>query len=103
MATATPVMYQHLAVHRAHVHGSERLWDATALIVLMAGVSLFVMARSALLSIAAGTYSLPGNTTWVAQADFHVRQSQAGLALTVVGLAIGMVAAWMHWRRGRQR
>ena len=101
MTTATPVMYRHLAVRRSRVHGSERLWDATALILVMAGVSLFVMARSALTAIAAGTYSLPANTTWVAQADFHVRQSQAGLALTAVGVAIGLLAAWMHWRRGR--
>lgn len=102
MTSATPTMYQHSAVLRARpVRGIERLWDATALILVMAGVSLFAMARSALTSIASGTYSLPQGTTWVEQADFHVLQSQAGLALAGAGLVTGLVAAVLHWRRGR--
>lgn len=102
MTTATPTMYRHSAVLRARpVRGIERLWDATALILVMAGVSLFAMARNALTSIANGSYALPEGSSWVAQTDFHVVQSRAGLALAAAGMAIGLVAGLMHWRSGR--
>lgn len=83
------------------VNLADRLWDATAVFLIGGGVGLFAYARSALQSMAAGTYDLPPGVSAVAQTDLHVTQSRLGLWLVAVGVIVGVVAALRHRMRPR--
>ena len=89
-------------VERA-VHSADRLWDALAALLILAGTTLFLLARSGLSSIAAGTHSLPdGTTSWVQRADYFSAQSTLGIAIIVAGVAVGAWAALRHMMRKRK-
>ena len=84
------------------VHASERLWDALAMLLIIAGTTLFLMARNGLASIADGTHQLPmGVRSFVQRADYFSAQSSLGLALIGIGVAVGLAAAVRHALRRR--
>ena len=84
------------------VHAADRLWDALAMLLILSGTTLFLMARSGLTSIANGQHELPpGVTSYVQRADYFSAQSSLGLVLIGVGVAIGLGAAIRHAMRRR--
>ena len=84
------------------VHSADRLWDALAALLVLAGTTLFLLARNGLASIAAGTHRLPdGVTSWVQRADYFSAQSSLGLAIIGAGVAVGVWAAVRHLMRKR--
>jgi hypothetical protein len=87
------------------VHAAERLWDALAMLLIIAGTTLFLMARNGLASIADGTHTLPMVVrSFVQRADYFSAQSSLGLALIGIGVAVGLAAAVRHaWRRRARR
>jgi hypothetical protein len=86
------------------VHSADRLWDALAALLILAGTTLFLLARSGLASIAAGTHKLPdGVTSWVQRADYFSAQSTLGIAIIVAGVGVGVWAAVRHMMRKRQQ
>lgn len=84
------------------VRSAERLWDALALLMIMSGTTLFLMARNGLASIAAGTATLPpGVPSFVQRADYFSAQSTLGLAMIGVGVTVGIVSSLRHTLRRR--
>ena len=84
------------------VHSADRLWDALAMLMIVAGTTLFLMARSGLASLANGTDTLPaGVTSYVQRADYFSAQSSLGLVMIGIGVAIGLGAAIRHGMRRR--
>ena len=88
----------------AGVHPAERLWDALAMLLVVAGTTLFFMARNGLTSIAEGTHKLPaGVRSYVERADYFSAQSSLGLTLIGVGIAVGTASFIRHAMRRRAR
>ena len=84
------------------VHSADRLWDALAMLLILSGTTLFLLARGGLASLAEGTHDLPpGVTSYVQRADYFSAQSSLGLVLIVVGVATGVGAAVRHAIRRR--
>ena len=84
------------------VHSADRLWDALAMLVIVSGTTLFLLARNGLASLAKGTHELPpGVTSYVQRADYFSAQSSLGLVLVGVGVATGLGAAIRHAMRRR--
>ena len=84
------------------VHAADRLWDALAMLLIVAGTTLFLMARNGLASIANGTHKLPpGMRSFVQRADYFSAQSSLGLALIGFGVAVGLAALIRHTLRRR--
>jgi bacteriorhodopsin len=84
------------------VHSADRLWDALAMLLLVAGTTLFLLARNGLASIANGTSTLPrGITSYVERADYFSAQSSLGLTMIVVGVAVGLASTIRHALRRR--
>ena len=84
------------------VHSADRLWDALSALLILAGTTLFLLARNGLASIAAGTHQLPdGMTSWVQRADYFSAQSSLGLAIAAAGVGVGVWAAVRHMIRKR--
>ena len=85
---------------RAPVTPADRLRDAVAVALLVAGVALFLYAYRGLEALAAGRISV-GPGEWATNQWSHYRGlSFAGLGLVAGGLA---VAAYSFWRRARRR
>ena len=85
------------------VHSADRLWDALAALLILAGTTLFLLARSGLASIADGTHKLPdGATSWVQRADYFSAQSTLGIGIIGAGVAVGLWAAVRHTMRKRK-
>ena len=86
------------------VNAAERLWDALAMLLIIAGTTLFLMARNGLASIANGTHQLPvGMRSLVQRADYFSAQSSLGLTLIGIGVAVGLAASIRHALRRRAR
>ena len=84
------------------VHAAERLWDALAMLLIVAGTTLFLMARNGLASLANGTHTLPaGAGSFVQRADYFSAQSTIGLTLIGLGMAVGLGASIRHTLRRR--
>jgi X-X-X-Leu-X-X-Gly heptad repeat protein len=84
------------------VHSADRLWDALAMLMIVAGTTLFLLARNGLASLANGTQTLPaGVTSYVQRADYFSAQSSLGLLMIGAGVAVGLVAAIRHALRRR--
>jgi hypothetical protein len=81
---------------------TDRIIDAAALLLVVAGVGLFGFARYALTGIGNGTRTAPEGVSAVTVADFHVLQSTMGLWVAGLGLLIGLVAFVRH-KLGTQR
>jgi hypothetical protein len=77
----------------------DRVLDAGAAALLLAGTGMFLFARYSLTSLANGTYTVPKGVTFVSRADLHAAQSQTGLWLAAAGLLMSLIAAASHWRR----
>ena len=88
----------------SRVHASDRLWDALAMLLILAGTTLFLLARNGLASIAAGAQQPlpPGMTSYTQRADYFSAQSSLGLGLVVVGVLIGLTAFARHAMRRRE-
>lgn len=85
------------------VHSTDRLWDALAALLILAGTTLFLLARNGLASIAEGTHKLPdGATSWVQRADYFSAQSTLGMAIILAGVGVGVWAAVRHVVRRRK-
>jgi len=85
------------------VHSADRLWDALAALLILAGTTLFLLARSGLASIADGTHKLPdGVQSWVQRADYFSAQSTLGIAIICAGVGVGLWAALRHMMRKRK-
>jgi len=84
------------------VHSADRLWDALSMLMIVAGTTLFLLARNGLASLANGTQTLPaGVTSYVQRADYFSAQSSLGLLMIGVGVAAGISAAIRHAIRRR--
>jgi len=84
------------------VHSAERLWDALAMLLIVAGTTLFLMARNGLASLASGPQTLPvGMGSFVQRADYFSAQSTIGLALIGLGITVGVAASIRHALRRR--
>ena len=84
------------------VHSADRLWDALAMLLILSGTTLFLLARSGLASLAAGTHHLPpGVTSYVQRADYFSAQSSLGLVMIGAGVAVGGFAPVRHADRRR--
>ena len=84
------------------VHPSDRLWDALAMLLIVAGTTLFLLARNGLASIADGTHTLPtGVTSYVQRADYFNAQSSLGLIMIGAGVAVGLASSIRHVLRRR--
>lgn len=74
------------------------------MLLIVAGTTLFFLARSGLTSLANGTGTLPtGVRSYVQRADYFSAQSSLGLTLVGVGIAVGLAAAVRHTVRRRTR
>ena len=72
------------------------------MLLIVAGTSLFLMARNGLASLANGTQTLPvGMGSFVQRADYFSAQSTLGLTLIGLGVAVGLVASIRHALRRR--
>lgn len=82
----------------------DRGIDVVVALLLLAGVTLFVVGRRALAALAAGTYGAPAEgVTWVSRAELHDLQTQWGRWLVAAGLAAALYSALRHRRRTRRR
>ena len=101
---AVPAQIEFVQPHRpaSVVHSADRLWDALAMLIIVAGTTLFLLARSGLASLANGTLALPtGVTSYVQRADYFSAQSSLGLVMIGIGVAVALVAWIRHVRRRR--
>jgi hypothetical protein len=99
-----PTQVGHVAPRRVDrgVNSSDRLWDALSALLILAGTTLFLLARSGLSSIADGTHVLPdGVTSYVQRADYFSAQSSLGLVMIGVGVGVGLWAWIRHFMRRR--
>ena len=84
------------------VHSADRLWDALAMLLILAGTTLFLLARGGLAAIRDTNQAPPaGFSTWVQRADYFTAQSSLGLALIGAGVVVGIWAAIRHMMRRR--
>jgi hypothetical protein len=101
---AVPAQIEFVQPHRpaSAVHSADRLWDALSMLIIVAGTTLFLLARSGLASLASGTHALPtGVTSYVQRADYYSAQSSLGLLMIGVGVAVGLGAWIRHVLRRR--
>ena len=99
-----PAQVGHLAPRRIErgVNSSDRLWDALSALLILAGTTLFLLARTGLASIADGTHVLPdGVTSYVQRADYFSAQSSLGLVMIGAVVAVGLWAWIRHFIRRR--
>lgn len=84
------------------VHSADRVWDALAMLLILSGTTLFLLARSGLAALAVGKHELPpGVTSYVQRADYFSAQSSLGLVLILIGVAVALGAAIRHMLRRR--
>ena len=87
---------------KAGVHSADRLWDALSTLLILAGTTLFLLARNGLASISDGSHPPPaGFSTWVQRADYFSAQSSLGLGMIGAGVAVGIWSAIRHVMRRR--
>ena len=84
------------------VRYEDRVIDAASALLLVGGVALFAVGRSALTSLANGTYPPPLGETWVARTDFHANQTKLGSWLIMAGVAVALVSAARHFLHRRR-
>ena len=98
VATASPLA----ATASKQVRLRDRLLDLVAAICIGVGVTMFLLARRTLNTIAAGDLVLPlGPVSNVARTDSVVLQSRIGIWLVVVGALLAVASAISHrFRKG---
>ena len=90
-----PAQANYVPFHRPEpvVHAADRLWDALAMLLIIAGTTLFLLARNGLTSLANGTPHVAHGRQVIRQrADYFSAQSSLGLTLVGVGIAGGLAA-----------
>ena len=72
------------------------------MLLILAGTTLFLLARSGLASISDSSQPPPtGFTSWVQRADYFAAQSSLGMGMIGAGVAVGVWAAVRHVARRR--
>ena len=72
------------------------------MLLILAGTTLFLLARSGLASITdSNSPPPPGFSTWVQRADYFSAQSSLGMAMIGAGVAVGIWAMIRHVMRRR--
>lgn len=82
-----------------HVSRRDRLVDLAALLLIVAGVALYLVAAVKLHGISLYSRTNPGPPGALAAADRARYASYAGLALVALGACVGVAAAGLHARR----
>jgi predicted membrane channel-forming protein YqfA (hemolysin III family) len=78
----------------------DRLLDAGALLLIILGAALYLVAAFKLHAISQYTYKHPGPPHALDAADRARYASYLGVGLVVAGSILGMIAAGLHgWRR----
>ena len=77
----------------------DRQIDIGALLLIVAGASLYLMAAAQLHTISLYSKTNPGPPGALVAADHARYTSYAGLAVITVGCVVGLVAAGLHARR----
>jgi len=83
----------------ATVSRRDRMVDLAALLLIVGGVALYLVAAAKLRSISLYSRANPGPPGALDAADRARYLSYGGLALVAVGSCIGVVAAGLHARR----
>ena len=85
----------------ATVSRRDRLNDLAALVLICAGIALYLDAGARLRNISGYSYQHPGprGQSAVVAADWARRESYGGLALTMLGCVAGVASA-MRYARG---
>ena len=84
----------------ATVSRRDRLNDLAALVLICAGIALYLDAGARLRTISGYSYQNPGprGHSAVMAADWARRESYGGLALTMLGCVAGVASALRHVR-----
>jgi hypothetical protein len=79
----------------------DRLTDLAALLLILAGIALYLDAGARLRTISAFTYKHPGprGQSALAAADWARRESYGGLGFAVIGCVVGVASAARHAQR----
>jgi len=79
----------------------DRLTDLAALLVILAGIALYLDAGARLRTISAYSYTHPGprGQSALAAADWARYEAYGGLGLAVLGCSVGVASALAHSRR----
>ena len=77
----------------------DRLVDLSALLLIVVGSALYLLAAVKLHGISLYSRTNPGRPGALVAADQARYLSYAGIALVVVGACVGVVAAGLHARR----
>ena len=87
----------------ATVSRRDRLTDLAGLVIILAGIALYLDAGARLRTISGYSYQnpMPFGQSALAAADAARRESYGGLALAVLGCGVGVFSALRHARRGR--
>lgn len=82
----------------ATVSRRDRLTDLAALVLLLAGIALYVDASARMRAISAYSYKHPGprGESALAAADRARYESYGGLGLAFLGCAVGVASALNH-------
>jgi hypothetical protein len=85
-------------VSMATVSRRDRLTDLAALVVILAGIALYVDAGARMRTISAYSYQHPGprGESALAAADWARWESYGGLAVAMFGCAVGVGSALRH-------
>lgn len=86
----------------ATVSRRDRLTDLAALLIVLAGIALYLDAGARLRTISGYSYAHPGpaGQSALAAADRARFESYGGLGLAVLGCAVGVFSAARHLRGG---
>ena len=81
----------------------ERLTDFAALVLILAGIALYLDAGARMRTISAYSYRHPGprGESALAAADRARRESYGGIGLAALGCVVGVASAVRHARRNR--
>jgi hypothetical protein len=84
----------------ATVSRRDRLTDLAALVLLLAGIALYLDAGARMRTISGYSYTRPGprGESQLVAADRARTESYAGLGLAVLGVAVGVAGALRHAR-----
>lgn len=84
----------------ATVSRRDRLTDLAGLVLILAGIALYLDAGARLRTISTYSYQNPGprGESALAAADWARRESYGGLMFTVLGCAVGVASAVRHAR-----
>jgi hypothetical protein len=86
-------------IHMTTVSRRDRLVDLAALLLIVAGAAVYLVAATRLRTISLYSRTNPGPPGALVAADEARHLSYAGLGLVSVGACVGVVAAGLHVRR----